>query len=80
MREIPARQSNTTLLSSAGTDSKKRQDPTQHLGTLAEQTRVERPDTTHAFFESTWFDGLPPSLPRKLIVCHELFPLSFSRI
>ena len=35
--------------------------------------------TQHTFFESTWFDGFCES-PRKLVVCHDLFPLSFSRI
>ena len=62
----------TTLWNYAARDSEKRHDLTQHLRTQAERTNESWMirHNTHVFRK-------PSESLRKLVICHDLFPLSF---
>ena len=75
LTERDGRAFDTTLWNYAARDSEERHDPTQHLGTQAERTRVERSDTTHTFFES--LPSLPIGNPGSLCVTRDITQVNY---
>ena len=80
MRELPAQQ-----FCNSGWQNQKGDLSTQHFRTL--QAEIARSNTIrHNPLElrlrehNTYVFRKPSESPRKLVVCHDLFPLSFSRI